>query len=169
MIRLFTHVPGFNDRRPFSLKNLFSNYTSGLISRLLTTLLLVVIMPLALLGEDRQEACLEDEVTVRDLSRKWKLDKYKVFLYSFDPEENEQDDYMHLHSDMTFTSISEGKYETGTWRLDPTARKIWMTDDQSGEKVALMIHELTKHMLIISIEDPSDDEAQYLKIHFKSI
>lgn len=107
------------------------------------------------------------KITIQNLAKKWKLDKYKVSFFSEAPAENEKNDYIHLKSDMTFDSISEGVFEGGNWRLDAKKQRIYLSKKNETGELVFIIDELKPKKLVLIIDDPSDSDAQYLKIHFK--
>jgi hypothetical protein len=106
-------------------------------------------------------------LTIQNLSKKWKLDKYKVSFFSEAPAENEKNDYIYLKSDLTFDSISEGEFEAGRWRLDAKKKRIYLSKKNEVGEIVFIIDEIEPKKLVLIIDDPSDSDAQYLKIHFK--
>ncbi|MFT6358724.1 MAG: hypothetical protein ACJAYJ_002950 [Saprospiraceae bacterium] len=106
-------------------------------------------------------------ITIQNLSKKWKLEEYKVYFFSEAPAENERNDYIYLKSDLTFDSISEGEFEAGRWRLDAKKKRIYLSKENVAGEIAFIIDELEPEKLVLIIDDPSDSDAQYLKIHFK--
>ncbi len=107
-------------------------------------------------------------ITVKNLSRRWELDKYQYLIFSELPTIEEQGDYLYLNSDMTFSSVSEGELETGKWRLDVPQKRLYLSQAETTGALVLIIHELSPNRLVISIDDPSDADAKKLKIHFKN-
>lgn len=107
------------------------------------------------------------ELSIQNLSKKWKLDKYKVSFFSEAPAANEKNDYIHLKSDLTFDSISEGEFESGNWRLDANKKRIYLSNKSEEGELVFIIDKLKSNKLVLIIDDPSDSDAQYLKIHFK--
>lgn len=105
--------------------------------------------------------------TVQNLSKKWKLEKYKVFYFSEQPTEKEKNDYIHLKPDMTFSSISEGVYEEGSWQLDAKKSRIFLAKEKEEKELIFIVNDLSENELVLIIDDPNDEDAQYLKIHFK--
>ena len=108
------------------------------------------------------------ELNIKNLSKKWKLEKYSVGIFSEDPSEKEKNDYIYLSSDMTFTSISEGNFEKGTWALKAKDKRIVLSKSTEKKSLILIVDKLTSHELTLIIDDPSDKEAKYLNIHFKN-
>ncbi len=47
------------------------------------------------------------------LCKKWYLQKYEVMWINYKPEEKEKNDYIHLKSDMTYTTIDGGVFSNG--------------------------------------------------------
>lgn len=102
-------------------------------------------------------------ITKTNLCKKWKLEKYEIFFIDYDVEPNEKNDYINLKSNMTFESIDEGKYGTGTWLFINTKdERVLILKSEEGE-IRLLIKELRKDRLVLIIDD---DELIDLKIHF---
>ena len=113
----------------------------------------------------------EKEILVTSLDqslllKKWKLSHYEVFLMNYEPEKIEKDDYLHFFKDMTYTSISEGKFEKGNYRQDGSV--IILTNTTEKGELKLAIKNLTENKLKVVIDEPSDSDAKYVTIHFKS-
>lgn len=108
------------------------------------------------------------ELNIKNLSKKWKLDKYSIGLFSEKPSRKEQNDYIELSSNMTFTSVSEGVFERGTWQLEKVEKKIILSKKEDKENLIFIIKNLTESELAIVINDSSDSDAKYLNIHFKN-
>lgn len=119
--------------------------------------------------DTRSAVTLNGDVTVQKLSKKWKLEKYKYLFFSEDPEEKEKNDYIHLKSNMTFSSITEGDYDEGTWELDAKNSCIILKSESEEGVLPFIVEELTSNKMVLYIYDPSDDEAEDLKIHFKAV
>lgn len=100
------------------------------------------------------------------LSKKWNLSHYELFGSRFDPEENEEKDYVHFDNGGTYASISEGVFEEGNYTLD--AQTIIMTNSKQDGGLKLIIKNITETTLSVSIDNPSDTDAKYLTIHFKN-
>ncbi len=107
-------------------------------------------------------------VSVEALSKKWKLEKYAYLVFSEAPEAVEKNDYLLLKSNLFFESVSEGKYEEGSWRLDTESKRIYLTQEGAEDELVFIIDELRDDELVLIIDNPADEDAQYLKIHFKS-
>ncbi|MFT7377885.1 MAG: hypothetical protein ACI88Z_001720 [Sphingobacteriales bacterium] len=135
--------------------------------KMTTMLLLVASIQLHLIKNHTITTSTDFNITVQNLSKKWKLDKYKVYFFSEAPAENEKKDYIYLKSDLTFDSISEGEFEAGNWRLDAKNKRIHLSKKNEAGDVVFIIDELKLESLVLIIDDPSDSDAQYLKIHFK--
>ncbi len=100
------------------------------------------------------------------LLKKWKLSHYQVLGVDYEPEEAEKKDYIHFLVDKTYTSISEGKFEKGEYKLDESI--IILTNNIEKGKLKLTIKKLTEDKLEVVIDDPSDSDAKYVTIHFKN-
>lgn len=106
-------------------------------------------------------------LNVDNLSKKWELVGYEIFFLQESPEPQEAHDYLHLFSDLTFESVSEGVYERGKWRLQ--SQRIHLSQNGESGELVLKIVDLTQDQLTLIIEDAQDEDAQYLHILFKSI
>ncbi|MFT6335326.1 MAG: hypothetical protein ACI86M_001455 [Saprospiraceae bacterium] len=135
--------------------------------RITTLLLLVVGIQFYSTKDYHITSSQGSSITIQNLSKKWKLDKYKVSFFSEDPAQNEKDDYINLKSDLTFESISEGEFGVGSWRLNGKKKRIYLSKENEEGEIVFIIDKLRTKKLILIIDDPSDSDAQYLKIHFK--
>jgi hypothetical protein len=134
----------------------------------MTNMILLVASMQFYAPKDHLTVTAEDSnITVQNLSKKWKLEVYKVYFFSEAPAENEKNDYIYLKSDLTFDSVSEGKFEAGRWRLDAKRKRIYLSKKNEVGEIVFIIEELEPKKLVLVIDDPSDSDAQYLKIHFK--
>lgn len=107
-----------------------------------------------------------NDITIQSLSKKWTLSHYSVGWFTEEPSQKEKNDYIHLSSNMTFTSISEGVFEKGTWTLK--GKRIILSKNKEKESLTFIVEELTNKELVLIIDDPSDPDAKYLNIHFKN-
>lgn len=136
------------------------------------SLKLITIM-LVLIGGTTNQTAMEEKavkaasLTIQNLSKKWQLDKYKYLLFSEAPSEQEQDDYIHLKSDLTFESVSEGIKESGNWRLDAAKERIYLTQNGDSQALVFIVDNLSTKKLVLIIDDTSDADAKHLKIYFK--
>jgi hypothetical protein len=97
-----------------------------------------------------------------NLFETWYLDSYKIGTKKHQPSKKEKNDYIFFKKDMTFTSLSEGKKENGSWRLNHNGGYILMTDD-NGEKIKAYIISLTPKTLVLryEIKEIREIEVQY--------
>ncbi len=102
-------------------------------------------------------------VTKSNLCKKWELEKYEILFIDYDIDPNEKNDYIHLKSNMTYESIDEGKYGTGTWSFINTKDECVLILKSKEGEVRLFIKELRKDHLVLVIDDT---ELIDLKIHF---
>jgi len=100
------------------------------------------------------------------LLKKWELSHYELFGSDYAPETKEKNDYIHFHKDNTYSSISEGVFEKGNYKLDK--QTIVMTNNKEKGELKLIIKTLTENKLSVVIDDPNDTDAKYLTIHFKN-
>ncbi len=99
------------------------------------------------------------------LFKKWKLSHYEVFGVDYKPEKVEKNDYMYFLENNTYTSVSEGKFEKGKYKL--TGKTIILTNETEKGELKLIIKALTSSTLSVVVDDPTDSDAKYLTIHFK--
>lgn len=111
---------------------------------------------------------IQSTISVQNLSKNWKFKKYKFWMYSEAPSQKEKNDYIHLSSNMTFTSRSMGEYDIGKWRLDTKKKRIYLSKKNATGELIFIIDDLSDKQLVLIIDDPSDSDAQYLKIYFKN-
>lgn len=107
-------------------------------------------------------------ITVQNLSKKWKLDKYKYSIFAEAPSEKEKKDYIFFKPDLTFNSVSEGLNESGNWRLDAKKRRIYLSQEGGEGELILIVDDLSSDRLVLIIDDPSDSEIKNLKIFYKN-
>lgn len=123
---------------------------------------------LALTGFHQTPSTQHPPITIQNLSKHWKLDKYQYFIFSEAPAEKEKNDYLHFQSDRTFTSVTEGVFDAGQWRLDAPAKRIYLSQENEEGTLVLLISALSPHQLVLLIDDPLDSDAKHLKIYFKN-
>lgn len=138
----------------------------------MTLTLKLVTYVLFLLGSTSNEAPKEPEtskssITIEKLSKKWKLDKYKYYFFSQAPAENEIGDYLHLKSNMTYDSVSEGLRDIGNWRLDADKEQIYLTSEGDEAALVFIVDKLKTKKLVLIIDDSTGPDTKNLKIHFK--
>lgn len=109
----------------------------------------------------------EVEINVKNLSKKWKLEKYTYWGFTEKPSTKEQNDFLFLHLNKTFSSISEGRFDKGNWELDDENQCLKISN-ANNEMLTLSIEVLESQKLVVFILGPDDQEAKYLKIHFKN-
>ncbi|SHJ10223.1 lipocalin family protein [Aquimarina spongiae] len=108
------------------------------------------------------------KLNVSNLSKNWQLTKYSVGWFSEEPSDKEKNDYLKLKSDMTFTSVSEGIFEKGTWQLQKEHKRITLS--KKGDKAVLVfsIKKIKTNELVVIIDNDSEPDAKYLNIHFEN-
>ena len=57
-------------------------------------------------------------LSLEALCHTWRLDKYVIYWISYDPEANEQNDYLELRRDMSYRTVDEGEFSEGRWSVD---------------------------------------------------
>lgn len=96
-----------------------------------------------------------------DFVKKWNIDDYIYLGFSFSPEENEKNDYLHFRSDGTFQSNEEGKIEHGKWKWEAEKRSLVLM--QGDESIAIEVVTVAKHELILRFEEDGDSiKVKYL-------
>jgi len=129
---------------------------------------LIAVFSLSLWSSATYSDTRTSGLSVASLSRKWNLEEYSYLFFTEAPGDQEANDYLFLKNDMSFTSVSEGLYEEGKWRLDVAKRRIHLSVKGDNEELVFIVHDLDGNELILVIDDPNDKEAGDLKIHFKS-
>ncbi len=107
-----------------------------------------------------------DPITIQSLSKKWQLEKYSYDAYSEKPAKKEKNDYLHFKPDMTFDSVSEGKKETGLWRIESQTKRIYLSQPGKDSELIFIIDHISSKQLVLMLDDPSDPDAKFLKIHY---
>ena len=79
------------------------------------------------------------------------------------PSEEEINDFLNLSLNMTFTSFSEGKHESGDWTFNE--KKIVLSKKNEEQNLYLIVKKLTNRELVLMIENPSNKK---IKIHLKN-
>ncbi len=102
------------------------------------------------------------DLTKESLCKKWDLEKYVVMWVDYEPEENEQNDYIMLKSDMTYSSIDEGILTSGKWTMHADENYFLMYDEK-GEGIKFIVSELEEEKMVLSIDL---EELDGLDIHF---
>lgn len=136
------------------------------------TLLKTTAITLLLIGSfaftiTSQESTSRSTITVKNFSKKWKLEQYSYYGYGEKPSSKDKNDYIHFKSNMTFTSVSEGKLESGKWRLDTAKKRVYLSEKGKQGEWELIISTLSSTQLVFSINDPSDSDSKNLKFHYK--
>ncbi len=106
----------------------------------------------------------QDPISKSSLSKKWNLEKYKVFWVDYEPEEEEKNDYIWLKQDMTFQSLDKGKPSNGKWSLN-VEKKTFTLFNEKGEGIDFKVEKLTSNKLIVVMDI---EEMENLSIHFKA-
>ena len=70
------------------------------------------------------------------------MDKYKFWFYTESPSEKEKSDYINLKNDMTFSSVSEGDFDTGKWRLYSSKKRIYLSKKNEKRELIFIINQL---------------------------
>ena len=94
---------------------------------------------------------LAQELSLEKLCAKWHLEGYTVTWIEYEPEKNEINDYILLRDDMTFVSVDEGVYGTGTWRYDQIKNTFTLLNREK-EELVFNVAELTTEILVIRAE-----------------
>ncbi len=121
------------------------------------------------LDEMSKVSTTENSTTIanQQLLKKWMLSHYELFGTNIDSEGVEKNDYIHFFKDLTYKSVSEGKYETGKYRVSES--NILLSNKVEKGELKFIIKKLTETTLSVSIDNPNDSDAKYLTIHFKPL
>ncbi len=100
----------------------------------------------------------------KTLCKKWYLEKYEVMWIDYEPQANEKNDFIHLKTNMTYTSVDEGKLTTGKWAYNQT-EKYFILYDEKGEGLRFFVDELKDDKMILVVDI---DEMDGIYIYFKT-
>ncbi len=106
----------------------------------------------------------QDPISKSSLSKKWYLEKYKVFGINYKPDKEEEHDYIWLKKDMTYQSLDKGKPSNGKWSLN-VEKKTFTLFNEKGEGIDFKVEKLTSNKLIVVMDI---EEMENLSIHFKA-
>ena len=96
------------------------------------------------------------------LCKKWYLQKYEVMWIDYTPKEKEKNDYIHLKTDMTYTTIDEGTFSMGKWKYN-ASKKYFILYNNKDEGLKFIVDELKKNTMIVNVEI---EEMDGVDIHF---
>lgn len=99
------------------------------------------------------------------LCQKWELTHYSVFGENFPPDPIEENDFITFKSNNTYSAISEGESDNGTYSIKKG--RIYLNSNVESEELVLIVRKLSETVLCLSIDDSSDPDAKYLEIYFK--
>ncbi len=99
----------------------------------------------------------------KTLCKKWYLEKYEIMWIDYEPQANEKNDFIHLKTNMTYTSVDEGKMATGKWAYNQD-EKYFILYDEKGEELRFFVDELKDDKMILIVDI---DEMDGIYIHFK--
>ena len=108
-------------------------------------LLTAVILPLFYMSGFSQTLNKET------LCKKWYLEKYEVMWVDYETEENEENDYMLLKSDMTYESVDEGTKTSGKWTFDSEENYFTMYNSK-GDGIKITVEELSLNRMVLNID-----------------
>ncbi len=99
-----------------------------MMNKLILLLITFIGVKLAAIGQSNDELC-----------KRWLLDGYIYNGVNMPPNEYEKHDFIDLKTDNTFTSIDDGKFDRGTWKLDLIAKTIYLFGNLSKEPMSLKL------------------------------
>ena len=123
------------------------------MKRLLLILAISITLTVTANGQSRTGFC-----------KKWYLEGYIYWGVTLSPDDIEKNDFIHLKTDNTFSSIDEGQFEKGTWKWNPKNKTIYLYNESSKEPLSLKLVELSNSLLIVILEDEEDS----IKVKFKA-
>ena len=94
----------------------------------------------------------------------WQLDKYSDEEEYYLPPKKEMEDYISLHPDMTYQSVSEGKMSEGSWIFNTNGKYIELKDKEE-KKEKFYIHFLSDKSMVVTYDT---DEHRIWEVHYIS-
>ncbi len=138
----------------------------SIITIALTSLLAIAINPEEALTNNQTEHSESSDIDKNLLLKKWKISHYEIFKEDYPPESIEKNDFIQFHKNGNYTSVSEGKPEKGHYKI--AGQSILITNTTEEGQLKLDIIHLDAQKLSVKIDEPSDPDAKYVTIHFKS-
>jgi hypothetical protein len=105
---------------------------------------------------------LQDGTNV--LFNTWFLDTYKIESEVYLPNKREKSDFILFKKDKSYTSMSEGKEEKGTFILNTSGAYVVMIYEK-GDKTKAYIISISKKSLILKYDI---DEIRDVEVHYNS-
>lgn len=129
------------------------------------SLVLVSFTPLTDFSKGDSFTSSSTDIDHNLLQQKWLSSHYELLGEKIPLEAAEKGDYIHFHTNNTFTSISEGKLEKGKYTINKST--IEMTSESEEGVLKLVIKKLSAKALVVFIDDPNDSDSKYFTLHFK--
>ena len=85
------------------------------------------------------------------LCKKWYLQKYKVMGIRYAPDDNEKNDYIHLKTNMTYSTIDDGEFSTGKWIYN-ASEKHFILYNNKKEGLKFIVDELENDEMKVNVE-----------------
>lgn len=104
------------------------------------------------------------KINQEDLHTTWLLDKYSDEEQYYLPPKKEVGDHLTFKQDMTYTAVSEGEKNNGTWLLNSNGKYIELLSGQ-GKKEKLYIHFLSNKSMVVTYDA---DEFRIWEVHYVS-
>ena len=90
-------------------------------------------------------------VNKKSLCNKWYLVKYQHNWVDYSPEEKEQNDYLLLHYNMTYESVSEGEKTNGTWKFNKN-HNYFILYDKNQHGLKFIVNQLSTDKMVFNID-----------------
>lgn len=104
------------------------------------------------------------KIDKENLYRTWYLDKYSDEAQYYPPPKKEIGDYITLNADMTYTAITQGELDSGTWVLNTNGTYLELKSaDDHIEK--MYIYFLSTRSLVVVYDV---DEHRAWEVHYVS-
>ncbi|MEL6537836.1 MAG: hypothetical protein AAFQ98_20620 [Bacteroidota bacterium] len=105
------------------------------------------------------------KIAQEDLYTTWQLDKYSDEEQYYAPPKKEIGDYIALKQDMTYTAVSEGEQEAGTWIFNANGGYVELKTEE-GEKEKFYLHFLSGRTMVVTYDT---DEYRVWEAHYVSV
>ncbi|MEM8508677.1 MAG: hypothetical protein AAF717_12645 [Bacteroidota bacterium] len=104
------------------------------------------------------------KINQEDLYTFWHLDKYSDEEQYYFPPKKEAEDYLAFEMDMSYTEVSEGVKNNGTWFFNTNGKYIELRSG-AGEKKKLYLHFLSDKSMVVTYDT---DAFRSWEVHYVS-
>lgn len=103
------------------------------------------------------------ELKKEDLTGLWHIEKYEIGNSFYKPTKKDKDDFIHINSDRSLVSKSDGIKENGKWTLNIATKTILLTNS-NNESLKATIIQLKKEKLVLYYHNK---ELKGIVFHYK--